>query len=143
MVREKQHSIRQHDFIEKATKNDDHIKDLSEKLRLYTSENNMMWDDIKCMSKLIPKGMLHSSITIEDRNQFTPKAQYKTYALPKSLINLKVYKGPEIKPQVPNVIVKSVKFKERLQGHRLTDMQVIQQHQNFMAEQRQMAIKTE
>ena len=84
-----------------------------------------MWDEIKSMTTIIPKGALHSSITVEDRNQFTPKSEYKTYSLPKSLMNLKVYKGPEIKPQVPNVIVKSVKFKERLHGQRLTDMQVI------------------
>ena len=56
IMKEKNHFQKQYDFLQKAQKYDDEIKDLHNKAMALNDENNTMWGEISDMNMMLPSG---------------------------------------------------------------------------------------
>jgi hypothetical protein len=78
---------------------------MSQKVNEYDEENNLMWEEIRNMSTVIPEG----NVSHNDRQSFlTENAKSRPaegkHSPPKNLITSKNYRGPEIKSLMPKYV---------------------------------------
>jgi hypothetical protein len=81
---------------------------LSKKIKELDEENNLMWDEIREMSAIIPDRS-GSNVSIDDRQSYLAENTKKglaegKHSPPKNLITSKNYRGPEIRPLMPKYV---------------------------------------
>jgi len=132
-MKEKNHFQKQYDFLQKAQKYDEEIKELHAKAMALNDENNTMWGDISEMNMMLPHGAAkQAKLDLTDRSKFTTtKTVQKRYEMPVRLINMKNYKGPQIQPLQPKRIVNKMKFMTRVEEEQLSDMAKIKKQADF------------
>ena len=87
---------------------------MSKNMNEIDEENNLMWDEIRNMSAVIPEA---GNVSINDRQTFLNEnaksrpAEGK-HTPPKNLITSKNYRGPEIKALMPKYVQDSIKYKD-------------------------------
>lgn len=87
------------------------------KIKELDEENNMMWDEIKAMSVIIPEKSSLNNVSTHDRQSFLT-ADAKTriaggkHSPPPNLSTSKQYRGPEIKPTMPTYIKDKLNYQE-------------------------------
>lgn len=130
IMKEKNHFQKQYDFLNKAQKLDEDIKELYGVAQGLNDENNMMWAEIRDLNEVIPKDVMFSSkINLTDRNQFqTTEQKSRKHDLPKNWISIRDYSGPEIQPQKPTAVLKNMGFTSSAEEKNMSNMQLIQKH---------------
>lgn len=123
-MKEKNHFQKQYDFLNKAQKLDDEIKQLYGVAQGLNDENNMMWAEIRDLNEIIPKDvMANSKIDLTDRNKFqVTEEKNKKYDLPKKWISIRDYSGPEIQPLKPTAVLKNMGFTSSAEEKNMSNM---------------------
>lgn len=144
IMKEKNHFQKQYDFLNKAQKLDEDIKELYGVAQGLNDENNMMWAEIRDLNEVIPKDVMFSSkINLTDRNQFqTTEQKSRKHDLPKNWISIRDYSGPEIQPQKPTAVLKNMGFTSSAEEKNMSNMQLIQKHA-IAARNQEKKVKTE